>query len=116
MTCALLVVSVIYAPYTHNLWTVVLLVGIATAAHQGWSANLFTIVSDTFPKTAVGTVVGFGGMLGSIGGVIFQLSTGRIVAATNSYVPLFIAACSSYLLALLIIQLLSPKLKLAVLD
>jgi ACS family hexuronate transporter-like MFS transporter len=116
LTCALLVVSVIYAPYTHNLWTVVLLVGIATAAHQGWSANLFTIVSDTFPKTAVGTVVGFGGMLGSIGGVIFQLSTGRIVAATNSYVPLFIAACSSYLLALLIIQLLSPKLKLAVLD
>lgn len=111
LACALAVVPVIYAPYSRNLWTVVVLVGVAAAAHQGWSANLFTIPSDTFPKTAVGTVVGFGGMLGSLGGVGFQLATGRVVEATNSYIPIFVAACSAYLLALLIIQILAPKLK-----
>jgi len=116
LICALGVVPVIYAPFAQGLWTVVLLIGLATAAHQGWSANVFTLPSDTFPKAAVGTVVGFGGMVGSIGGVLFQLATGRIVAATNSYVPLFFIACSSYLVALLAIQLLSPKLKPAVLD
>jgi MFS transporter, ACS family, hexuronate transporter len=116
LICALAVVPVIYAPFAHSLWTVVLLIGLATAAHQGFSANLFTIPSDTFPKAAVGTVVGFGGMAGAVGGVLFQLATGRIVHATNSYIPLFAVACSAYLIALLFIQLLSPKLTPAVLD
>jgi ACS family hexuronate transporter-like MFS transporter len=116
LICALAVVPVIYAPFSHGLWTVVLLIGLATAAHQGWSANLFTLPSDTFPKSAVGTVVGFGGMFGSIGGILFQLATGRIVHATNSYLPLFVIACSAYLVALLLIQILSPKLKPAMID
>ncbi len=116
LICALAVVPVIYAPFAHGLWTVVLLIGLATAAHQGWSANLFTLPSDTFPKSAVGTVVGFGGMVGSIGGILFQLVTGRVVHATNSYMPLFVVACSSYLVALIVIQILSPRLKPAVLD
>ncbi len=116
LICALAVVPVIYAPFSHGLWTVVLLIGLATAAHQGWSANLFTLPSDTFPKSAVGTVVGFGGMFGSIGGILFQLATGRIVHATNSYLPLFVIACSAYLVALLLIQMLSPKLKPAMID
>lgn len=114
--CALAVVPVIYAPFAASLWTVVLLVGIAAAAHQGWMANLFTIPSDTFPKTAVATVVGFGGMVGAIGGVILQLATGRIVAATGSYVPLFAIACSAYVIALIAVQLLSPRLAPAKVD
>ncbi|MBV9266011.1 MAG: MFS transporter [Acidobacteriaceae bacterium] len=116
LSCALPVVPIIYAPYTQSLWMVVLLVGIAAAAHQGWSANLYTITSDTFPKSAVATVVGFGGMIGALGGALFQLATGRIVAATNSYIPLFLMACIAYLAALGIIQLLSPSLKPARLD
>lgn len=116
LTCAVLVLPIIYAPFASNLWTVVALVGLATAAHQGWSANLFTVASDTFPKSALGTVVGFGGMVGALGGVIMQLVTGRVVEATHSYIPLFGFACSGYLLALLLIQLLSPRLKPAVLD
>jgi MFS transporter, ACS family, hexuronate transporter len=116
LICALAVVPVIYAPFAGGLWTVVLLIGLATAAHQGWSANLFTLPSDTFPKSAVGTVVGFGGMAGAVGGMLFQLATGRIVAATNSYLPLFAIACSTYLAALGLIQILSPKLTPAVLD
>jgi MFS transporter, ACS family, aldohexuronate transporter len=110
LTCALGVVPVVYAPFAPNLWVVVALVGLAAAAHQGWSANLFTLPSDTFPKAAVASVVGLGGMMGAIGGALLQAVTGYIVARTNSYVPLFMVACSAYLLALLVIHLLTPKL------
>jgi len=110
LTCALAVVPVVYAPFASNLWVVVALVGLAAAAHQGWSANLFTFPSDTFPKAAVASVVGIGGMMGAIGGALMQTATGYIVNRTNGYVPLFIIACSAYLLALLILQMLTPKL------
>jgi ACS family hexuronate transporter-like MFS transporter len=110
LTCAVAVVPVVWAPFSSHLWVVVGLVGLAAAAHQGWSANLFTLPSDTFPKAAVASVVGIGGMMGAIGGALLQTATGYVVAKTNSYVPLFVLACSVYLLALLIIQLLSPKL------
>lgn len=106
---ALAVVPVVYAPYARNLWVVVGLVGLATAAHQGWSANLFTLVSDMFPRSAVGSVVGIGGMVGAAGGAIMQLVAGRI--ADRSYLPLFIFGGTAYLLALLIIHKLSPQLK-----
>jgi ACS family hexuronate transporter-like MFS transporter len=98
------------------MWVVVGLVGLAAAAHQGWSANLFTLPSDTFPKAAVGSVVGIGGMVGSLGGVLFQPATGYVVKLTNSYVPMFIVAGLAYLTALLVVQLLSPKLAPAKLD
>jgi len=65
LICAIGVVPVLYAPYSKSLWVVVALVGLATAAHQGWSANLFTTVSDMFPRAAVGSVVGIGGTLGA---------------------------------------------------
>jgi MFS transporter, ACS family, aldohexuronate transporter len=116
LICALAVVPVLFAPYVHNLWTVVALVGVATAAHQGWSANLFTIPSDTFPKAAVGSVVGIGGFMGAAGGVLMQLATGYIVSWTKSYIPLFFVACSAYLLALVVVQVISPQLKPANLD
>jgi ACS family hexuronate transporter-like MFS transporter len=114
LVCALAVLPVLYAPYASNLWVVVALVGLATAAHQGWSANLFTLVSDMFPKAAVGSVVGIGGMAGAIGGGIMQLVAGRI--ADYSYLPLFIFAGTAYVLALLIIHKLSPRLLPARLD
>jgi MFS transporter, ACS family, hexuronate transporter len=116
LICALAVVPVLYAPYAKNIWVVVGLVGLAAAAHQGWSANLFTLPSDTFPKAAVGSVVGIGGMIGSLGGVLFQLATGYIVELTHSYVPLFIVAGFAYVTALLVVQLLTPKLAPARLD
>jgi ACS family hexuronate transporter-like MFS transporter len=105
LICALLVIPVSLVTTVTNIWMVVALVGLATAAHQGWSANLFTLTSDMFPKAAVGSVVGFGGMIGSAGGVLFQLLAGQA-----SYVVLFTLAASTYIVALLIIHLLSPKL------
>ena len=111
---ALCVIPVLYAPYTKSLWLTVALAGLATAAHQAWSANLFTLVSDMFPKAAVGSVVGIGGMAGAVGGGIMQLVAGRI--ADYSYLPLFLFAGTAYPLALLLIHRLSPQLKPAKLD
>ncbi|HWB83461.1 MAG TPA: MFS transporter [Bryobacteraceae bacterium] len=113
LICALAVLPVIYAPYSKSLWMVVALISLATAAHQGWSANLFTLVSDTFPRSAVGSVVGIGGTGGAIGGVLLQLAAGYIVELTHSYLALFIISGLAYLLALAIIQGLSPKLEMA---
>jgi MFS transporter, ACS family, hexuronate transporter len=110
LICALCVLPVFAAPYLHHLWLVVGVVGLATAAHQGWSANLFTLPSDLFPKAAVASVIGIGGMAGALGGVLFQLATGYIVGLTHSYVPLFVFACLAYLTALVIIHAISPKL------
>lgn len=110
LICALCVLPVFAAPFIHHLWVVVGLVGLATAAHQGWSANLFTLPSDMFPKAAVASVIGIGGMAGAIGGVLMQLATGYIVTMTNSYVPLFIIACIAYPLALVLIHAITPKL------
>jgi MFS transporter, ACS family, aldohexuronate transporter len=116
LICALAVVPVVWAPFSNNLWVVVGLVGVAAAAHQGWSANLFTLPSDTFPKAAIASVVGIGGMMGAIGGALLQTTTGYVVARANSYVPLFVLACSVYLVALLIVQLLAPNLAPAKID
>jgi ACS family hexuronate transporter-like MFS transporter len=109
--CAFAVVPIAFAAYANNLWLAVALVGLAAAAHQGWSANLFTLASDTFPRQAVGSVVGFGGMAGAIGGMLIAKLTGYILDASGSYVPVFLIAASTYLIALLIIHLLLPKLE-----
>ena len=88
-----------------------LLVALAAAAHQGWSANMFTLASDMFPRHAVGTVVGFGGMAGAFGGMLIAKLTGYLLETTGSYVPVFLIAGSTYLTALLIIHLLAPRLE-----
>ena len=111
LICALAVIPIVIASWTSSLWLAVILIGIAAAAHQGWSANLFTLTSDTFPKQAVGSVVGIGGMLGAVGGMVIAPLVGYILASTSSYVPIFIIAASAYLIALLIIHLLAPKLE-----
>jgi MFS transporter, ACS family, hexuronate transporter len=109
--CAVCILPVIYAPITHNLWIAVTLIGIAAAAHQGFSANIFTTTSDMFPRWAVGSVVGFGGMAGAIGGFLMQLAAGRIKDATGSYLIMFIMAGTVYLLALMIFHVLVPKME-----
>ena len=111
LICALAVVPIVIASTTSSLWLSVILIGIAAAAHQGWSANIFTISSDMFPKQAVGSVVGIGGMMGAIGGMCISPLVGFILDRTGSYVPIFIIAASAYLVALLIIHLLAPRLE-----
>jgi MFS transporter, ACS family, hexuronate transporter len=110
LVCALSVVPIMAAAQASNLWVAVGLVSLAAAAHQGWSANLFTLVSDTFPRRAVGSVVGIGGMAGAVGGMVISLVVGEILQRTGSYVPIFIIAGSAYLVALLVVHLLAPKL------
>lgn len=111
LVCALAVVPVIYVPFSHRIWITVGLIGLAAAAHQGWSANLFTLPSDMFPKAAVASVVGMGGMAGAIGGALLQRAAGHIIEWTHSYFSLFAIACSAYLVALLIVHALAPRLE-----
>ena len=113
LLCAICVVPIIFAAKTPNKWVAVMLVGLAAAAHQGWSANLFTTASDMFPRQAVGSVVGIGGMMGAVGGMLIAKAAGYILTFTGSYLSLFIVAGASYLLALLIIHSLVPRLELA---
>lgn len=116
LICAIAVTPIVFASITTNLYIAVVLIGLAAAAHQGWSANIFTISSDMFPKQAVGSVVGIGGMFGAIGGMIMSPLVGWILDKTGSYVPIFIIAASAYLVALLVIHLLAPKLEPANID
>jgi ACS family hexuronate transporter-like MFS transporter len=111
LVCALGVTPIYLATQTHSLWTAVLLIGLATASHQGFSANLFTLTTDMFPAQAVGSAVGIGGMAGGIGGMFIAQLAGRLLQVTNSYAILFICAGSAYLLALSIIHLLAPRLE-----
>jgi MFS transporter, ACS family, aldohexuronate transporter len=114
--CILLIVPIFTVPFVHQLWLVVALLGLATAGHQGWSANLFTLPSDMFPKSAVGSVIGIGGMMGALGGVLLQPATGLIVGITHSYISLFVMACLAYPLAFFIIHRISPRLAPARMD
>ena len=116
LICALAVTPIMFASQVTSLWAAVLLVSLAASAHQGWSANLFTLVSDMFPRRAVGSVVGFGGMAGAIGGMTLTLVVGEILQRTGSYVGVFLIAGFMYLVALLIIHLLVPRLAPAQID
>jgi ACS family hexuronate transporter-like MFS transporter len=111
LTCALCVVPVAAAPVVSNLWTAVLLISLAAAAHQGFSANLFTLTSDMFPRRAVGSVVGIGGMIGAVGGILMQAASGRIKELTGSYLTMFVIAGSVYLVSVLVIHVLAPRLE-----
>ena len=111
LTCALLVTPIIFAAQVSNLWVAVGLIGLAAAAHQGWSANIFTTASDMFPRRAIGSVVGLGGMAGAMGGATLAVLTGYILQTTGgNYMIIFGIAASAYLVALLIIHLLAPRL------
>jgi len=116
LLCALAVVPIMFASQASNLWVAVGLISIAAAAHQGWSANLFTMVSDMFPRRAVGSVVGIGGMAGAVGGMLIATTVGLILQHTGSYLPIFIIAGCAYLVALLVIHSLVPRMESARID
>ena len=111
LVCAISVVPIVFAYRVENLWGAVLLIGLAAAAHQGFSANLFTLTSDIFPAQAVGSVVGIGGMAGSIGGMLMAKIVGYLLQWTGSYKFPFFIAGSAYLVALGIIHFLTPRLE-----
>jgi ACS family hexuronate transporter-like MFS transporter len=111
LICALLAVPVMFAAEANNVWLAVLIIGVATAAHQGFSANLYTLPSDVFPRGAVGSVVGIGGMLGAFGGMAFSKYIGKVLEEIGTYTPIFIIAGSAYLVALLVVHLLTPKME-----
>ena len=110
LICALCVTPVSMAAFVDSLPLAVGIIGLAAAAHQGWSSNLYTLVSDTFPRSAVGTVIGLGGMAGAIGGMFIAKFAGWTLDATGSYVPLLLFAGVTYLVTLGIIHLLTPRL------
>jgi len=110
LLCALCVTPIVFASGTSNLWTAVALISLATAAHQAWSANMFTLASDMFPRNGVGQAVGMAGMAGSIGGMLVATATGWLLTLTGSYLAIFAVASSAYLIALGIIHGLAPTL------
>ena len=116
LVCALAVVPVMFAAKAGNLWLAVGLIGLATAGHQGWSANAFTLTSDLFPRRAVASVVGIGGFAGAVGGMLISTLVGLLLEATGSYVPVFLMAGFAYLFALLVVHLLVPRMQPAELE
>lgn len=117
LASALVIVPTVLAPRTDSMWTAVILVSVAAAAHQGWSSNLFTTVSDMFPRKAVATVVGIGGFAGAGSAMLFQRLTGHILEATGSnYALLFPLFGLAYLGAWTIMHLLVPRMTPARLD
>jgi len=113
LACALFAVPVVLVPHTENMWLAVGLIALAAGGHCGWSANVFSLMSDIFPKKAVGSVAGFGGFSGAIGGAIVAFSVGKIlqnIGVDGYAIPFAVAGCG-YLIALLIVHLLVPKIK-----
>jgi ACS family hexuronate transporter-like MFS transporter len=111
LVCAAAVVPIVVASRVESMWSAVALISLAAAAHQGWSANVYTLVSDTFPRQAVGSVIGFGGMCGAVGGMLIAKVTGYLLQTTGSYLPVFVIAGTTYLVTLAIVHALSPRLE-----
>jgi ACS family hexuronate transporter-like MFS transporter len=111
LLCAFGVTPIVFAYRIESLWGAVLLIGLAAAAHQGFSANLFTLPSDMFPVRAIASIVGIGGMAGAIGGMLIAKVVGYALQWTGSYMIPFLIAGSAYLLAVALIQLLAPRLE-----
>jgi ACS family hexuronate transporter-like MFS transporter len=105
------VVPIVFADRVASLWSAVFIIGLAAAAHQGFAANLFTLPSDMFPSSAVGSVAGIGGTLGAIGGMLIAKIVGYALQWTGSYEVPFLIAGAAYLLALGFIHLLAPRLE-----
>ncbi len=110
LVCAVLALPVIFAVNVSDLWLAVGIIGLAGAAHQAFSVNLFTLPSDLFPKQAVGRVIGMGGAMGAIGGMAMSQYAGAVLANVGSYTPIFAVAGCTYLVALGLIHVLTPNL------
>ena len=115
---AFCVVPVVFVQYISNIWGAVALISLGAAAHQAWSANIYTTASDMFPKKAVSSVIGVGGMGGSIGGILFPFFVGWILNRyevlgdkTTGYNIIFIICGSAYLIAWLVMHFLTPRMR-----
>jgi ACS family hexuronate transporter-like MFS transporter len=113
LICASFVLPVVYSAMTDNKWVAAVLITIAASAHQAWSANLFSLAGDMFPRRVVGSVTGLGGMFGAVGGMTLFYITGKVLKQTGNYFPVFFMGSVAYLLALLIVHILAPKLEVA---
>jgi MFS transporter, ACS family, hexuronate transporter len=111
LVCAVCVLPIFFASTVSGLWSAVAIIGLAAAAHQGWSSNLYTMVSDTFPRSSVASVMGIGGAAGAVGGMLMSTYVGRVLETVGTYAPVFVWAGSAYLVALVIIHLLVPRLE-----
>jgi ACS family hexuronate transporter-like MFS transporter len=111
LICALAVTPIVFAQYVDSLWAAVGIIGLAAAAHQAWSANLYTLPSDVFPRKAVGSVIGIGGTAGAVGGIFFSAYIGQVLERIGTYGLIFYVAGAVYLIALAIIHLLTPRLE-----
>ena len=116
LICALCVVPIVITYRLHELWAVIPIIGLAAAAHQGFSCNLYTITSDMFPNHAVATVTGIGGMAGAVGGLLIAKIVGYVLQKTGSYMVPFFIAGAAYLLALMFVHILAPRLEPVKLD
>lgn len=111
LLCACCVLPVAFATlYVHEMWATTIVIGIAAAAHQAFSANLYTIPSDTFPPNTVGSVAGIGGTAGAIGGILMSIGVHEALRLTHTYTPVFIVAGGIYFLATMAIHRLTPRL------
>ena len=108
--CAVLVTPIAFAAQVDSLWLAVGIIGLATAAHQGFSVNLLTLPSDVFPRKAIGAVIGIGGMIGALGGMAMSKYAGLVLDQLGTYTPIFLVAASAYFIGLLAIQLLTPRM------
>ena len=113
LACGLCAVPVIFVPHTASLWLAVALIALAAGGHCGWSANIFSLMSDIFPKKATASVAGFGGFCGALGGAVVAFGVGKILQniGTDGYAIPFLVAGLGYLVALLIIHLIVPKIE-----
>jgi MFS transporter, ACS family, hexuronate transporter len=110
LVCAGCTLPVFLVPQLDNMWVAVLLIGIAMAAHQGFSANLFTLVSDTMPRSAVASAVGLGGSISSIAGAFSAAAIGRVLDATgNNYTMVFFVCASVYVVSTLFVHIILPR-------
>jgi MFS transporter, ACS family, hexuronate transporter len=116
LVCAIGIVPIVFAYRVSGLWPAVLLIGLAAAGHQGFSANLYTLTSDLFPKRAVASVMGVAGMTGAVGGMLIAKIVGYVLQWTGSYMIPFFIAGSAYLVALAVIHALAPRLEPARID
>ncbi|MGA9637729.1 MFS transporter [Flavobacterium sp.] len=112
LICAILIIPVCYVAFAQNKWVAIFLIGIGAAGHQAWSANIFTLVSDVFPKKATASIVGLGGMIGAVSGIVSNKILGNLLdnADNTAYFWAFLAAGSCYLIILGFIQLLMPNM------
>ncbi len=110
LICALIILPVMFVTQTHNIWIAVILIALAAGGHQGWASSIFTIVSDIYPKEAVGSMIGLSGFAGAIGGALSATFIGLLLDKTGSYFLIFLVASSVYLVNWLILRIFIPKI------